>query len=248
MNKLEITRHWGRRSSALVLAMAFIGFASTSSAITTVVVNENPGTTQSIVGITGFSTTGDQMAGMVVTAFFDNGESASGIWAADGPGSGSASGSTPSELGFLLTQSGDTFTQGWTLTNTSPSEIGITRLLIDGIPGGTVFDRTFGGVEGTPSSALGADFSTGYTLPGIDFTVTALYQDRVAVNGFGPVGDLFRYLDIDLGMPGGLFNFDDPFTFVADTDSVGLGPQVAEPGSLLLLGAGLVGIWLRRRS
>ncbi|MGH9332617.1 MAG: PEP-CTERM sorting domain-containing protein [Vicinamibacteria bacterium] len=227
----------------------FMGIASISGAATIVVVTEDLGTTQNIVGITGFSTLGSDMAGMSVAAFFSDGSAVTATWEAGPGGSGFASAfDAATDLGFSLTLTGDTFTSPWALLNTSAnSEVGLTALFIDGFPGDTVFDRTFNDLEGTPFSALGADFNTGFTLPFIDFTVTALYSDQVAISGFAPVGDLFRFFTLDLGIPGGLLNTDGEFIYTADTDSIGLPPQVAEPGSLLLLGAGLAGLWYRRR-
>ena len=100
-----------------VALFAFQAPASADPIPVTVVVGEIAGTTESVIGLTGFSTDGSDMAGMFVTAFFANEESASGVWTPLGPGAGHASGSTVDGdgnlLSFDLSQGGDTFTSVW---------------------------------------------------------------------------------------------------------------------------------------
>ncbi len=229
-----------------------LSFQPSASATTITVVNEVPGTTEFVVGITGSATTGGDMAGMLVTALFGSGRAVTVPWTATGVDSGQATGEVPDvndrRLSFLLSQGGDTFTDQWTLTNTSEvgAESALIGFVLDGFPGDTVFDRTFGGAFGTTGSFLGRDFFSDTDL-GFDLTLNAIYVGQVAINGSAPVGDLFRFLDVRFSEP--IFNTDPALQFFLDTDSIGLPPgQAPEPATLLLLAAGLASVIRRRRA
>jgi hypothetical protein len=222
----------------IVLAMMFVflvGVGTAGADLVTFV----PGTTNTTTALTGFSTWGDMMAGMRVTAYFANGTTQLGIWGTTGAGAGAAVGA-----GFTLGEVGDTFDgQGsWTLTNNSG--IGIQRLLIDAGPGDTVFDtQALGDIQGTFGSERGWDFLR--TDGRLDLVVNAYYRDSVALTGNAPVGDLFRSLDLQFGSA--MFG---TMTFQADTDNIlyaGDITPVSDPASLLLLGTGLVGLVTARR-
>lgn len=195
------------------MAAAIIAAApSSADAATTIVLD--PGTTNETSAITTNLTTGDQMAGMVVTAFFHDATSETAVWAAVPLSNiGQAVGT-----GWSLSADQDTFSTGplsrWTLTNLSGK--GIVQLLIDGGPGNTVFDTAFGGLSGTANSTLGRNFTPqlGLSLS----TIVATYRDAVALTGFPPVGDLFRRLDIQVSNPGGLTT-GGTYVFLADTDN-----------------------------
>jgi hypothetical protein len=62
------------------------------------------GATVSVVGVTGFTTTGDQMAGMLVSITYSDDGGDDCVWAATGVATGGCSGE-----GFDVAQSGDTF-------------------------------------------------------------------------------------------------------------------------------------------
>lgn len=199
----------------------------------------NPGTQYDTDGISGFGTTGDMMAGMEVTAYFD-GNSELAIWEALTPPEGEAAGSTI--LDWNLNVYGDTYGANWKLYNNTG--LHLLGIRIDAIPGNTMFDRatTSGSgapTNGTPGSAYGRTFKpTGGTDEGLD--IVANYYDEIALEGFSPVGDLYRRLEIDFTNSGGLAPGDSLY-FVADTDNVDHGGEIPEPSTALLLAAGLIG-------
>ncbi len=213
-------------------------------------VSFDPAGRTQIPGINPYATTGARMDGMAVIADFSDGSSEALLWR-DLPGfdSGGVSGDL-----WSLTQSGDTFGDIWTLRrNARKPDRELTRIWIDALTGGSVFDTgSVGelGIEydislidefGTNGSALGWTFDV-QSAPCVDIEVT--YSDMVALSGYDPVGDIYRYLEIEFTNPGGLGAMD-TLTFIADTDKV-----VPEPSTLLLLGSGLIGVFafLRKRS
>jgi hypothetical protein len=192
------------------------------------------GTTYNTTALTGFSTNGDMMDGMQVTAYTSGGTQVL-TWATTGSGSGGVTGT-----GWSLLQSGDTFsTDSWTLWAQAGTTI--SRLVIDARPGSTVFDTITDPVT-SPGSARGAAFAP-QSVP--SSLLSATYRDLLGVGGT-VYGDL--YLQLDLQFVG--FT-DATMKFTADTDNASIKGDIVpspEPLTLLLLGLGLTGIaGLRRR-
>ncbi len=147
--------------------------------------------------LTGFTTTGNMMAGMQITASFADGSSESAIWGATNSNSGGAFGRN-----WSLSESGNSFDQPWIFTNTGQA---IISLVIDAIPGNTVFDN-IPTQEITPGSADGWTFQT---LFGQSPT-SSNYSDIIDISQ----GDLFGKLSLYWTE-----GFTGLIRFRADTDS-----------------------------
>jgi hypothetical protein len=214
-----------KKQIVVALALAFAFLVSPAHAGT--IVEFQAGTTASIGALTGFSTTGDMMAGMLFTITDQQQNVTTGAWQPSGPpGCGGVSGP-----GWSLHHCGDTFTEPWVLSTSS----GVSRILIDALAGASVFDITFTGF-GTEGSAAGLSFGLeGETA----LNITATYSGQVALGDAQPVGDLYRFLQIDFEQP----IETESFMFGMDIDSI----AVPEPSMLALLGAGLYAALRSRR-
>jgi hypothetical protein len=227
---------------ALALNVGAIRTAEAAVVNSTVAVIGVPHQTDEIAD---FQTTGNNMGGMEVTAFFADGSSELVIWTGLGGTSGAASGT-----GWKLAVTGDTFDRIWTLTNdVNETMIG---LRIYAAPGDTMFDRTrdqFNDVIGTPGSARGRDFTVFSGPDGLLIDVT--YSNIVNLTGFLPFGDLYATMSLAFN-PG--LNPGEILRFRADSDSAALAggvrpTPVPEPAAMALVGIGLFGLGLavRRR-
>lgn len=147
--------------------------------------------------LTGFSTYGNMMSGMRVTAGFWDGSSQSIFWGATNDDSGGVFGSN-----WSLTESGNSFDSPWIFSNYGQ---GITTLVIDAIPGNTVFDN-IRKEEVTLDSADGWGFET-LSGQSPDFFT---YSDPIDISE----GDLFGRLSLYWTS-----GFAGMMEFRADTDS-----------------------------
>ena len=182
-----MTSSWLNHYSTQLIGTAFIllGAITAPSSATT---------------LTGFRTEGDMMSGMKVTASFLDGSSQTSIWGSTGDRAGGAFGT-----GWSLTESRDSYSSPWTLTNLGQ---GITSLVIQAIPGNTVFD-TYPYLQGplqTDGSAEGWTFEAKLGQSPSSFA----YSDEIDISQ----GDLFGTLSLywNAGFTGQL-------VFRADTDS-----------------------------
>jgi hypothetical protein len=214
-----------RLMTGLALTLA-LGLPTHRAAAATIVVDAT--TPDDIPGLTGFNTTGAMMSGMTVTAIFQTFVETLN-WTATGGDSGGVFGT-----GWSLEATGDTFNvNAWSFTNSNAGVL--TRLILDGRPGFTLFDRT-NPSPGTAGSAQGRDFETNLAA---DASVVATYSRPVGVGGAAPVGDIFHMLDVDFaGLPAGGVQTD--FLFSQDADNDSRFTQVPEPALMTLFGLGLL--------
>ena len=160
------------------------------------------------------------------------------IWQTTGSQSGAAT------VGgyFSISESGDSFDHdAWTLQNLN-CPLAITGFTMLRAPGGTTFDRTFGGQIGTPNTALGKNLDISGS-----YTVIATCSDILNLRGQPAAGDEFVSLGVAFGPCTG-FGPGASAACTRDAGNAGGNITVPDAGSTgLMLGLGLAALAVLKR-
>ena len=161
--------------------------------------------------------TGAEMAGMLITVNFEGGSSEAKVWSATGVDSGAASGAD-----WELSITGDTQFNPWTFEYTGNNTI--SSLLIEALPGNTVFD-TIIFPELTPGTGTGGAFGSFSGLPPTDEIYSGTLPNTLE--------DVKTSLE--LIWENGFNSSNAPLVFLADTDGIVDDVAVPEPSAALAL-------------
>jgi hypothetical protein len=208
------------------LTLAGAALAASAATLPAQIIATDAGVPFVAAAVTASDVTGSDMGGLLVTAFFTDGSSAAGAWGDLGAG---LWGVTLPSFSLRLPGPANTFGTPWIFLNTSGA--GLTRLVLNGAPGGTVFDIlapnpiTPGSAEGRAMELIGGD----------PFVTTATYRNLVGIGAALPLGDLYETLDITFQAPVSLTAIE----FITDTDLVGRVTQAPEPATYGMLAFGL---------
>lgn len=233
--KTRLVTKWLSVVKPLAIALALCS-AAPASAVMIVFDDITP---VSITGVAGFATTGAQMSGLEVRAFFANSTFDELLsWGTTGSDSGGVFANN-----WSLSVVGNTFGAEWQFVNDTGSNL--LKLVLNGAPGLTLFDTYFDGSVGTTGSALGSNFD--------DFTdanppPTATYSNPIALGSDSLVGDLYHVLTVsDFGVGGS--GRAGGWGFFQDTDNDSRKPPngVPEPSMVALMSLGLLGLGFARR-
>ncbi|MEO5925893.1 MAG: PEP-CTERM sorting domain-containing protein [Bryobacteraceae bacterium] len=248
----------------LIFCLAFVASSAFGSTIFGASTTVSTGTTYT-VAVTNFTTTGGDMAGMVITANFTTGGPVSCTWTSLG-----ACNSGGGEFNVTYPAANSTHPQvnnsNWTLTNTWASHT-LSSITVNGIPGLIAFDRcmtgasTFndtnpGGTTGTScttAGTVGSDigFSVGSGNGGgtAGITGTVQYANALHLASSSIVNDWWG--QFTLTFAGTAFTSGSNFTFRSDSDiltsAVADVSPVPEPQTLVGVGMALLAMATFRR-
>lgn len=237
-----------KTSIAAGVVAALLASVSTVQAAPIVDVSDSDGSLFNTESLTGYSTDGGLMDGMEVRTCFDSMQCETATF--DGTVGTSTFGEA-SGTDWSLTADGDTFSNPFTFSSATDNPLGgVTNITINGRPGNTIFDIKGDSTRST-GSALGKPFQLQSSSTNAE-VINVEYTDKLSVDGVF-YDDLFTRMDIDFNDE----TFAGSFSFLSDTDNndflndspiTPVDPSpVPEPGTLTLLGAGILGLGMRRR-
>lgn len=229
------------------------------------------GTAYTTTSLTGFSTSGAAMAGMLVTARFASGDVFQGTWGnlgtqVYGGASFSAYGVSGLWGSLAFPTSGDSNNDFWFLRLASGDYGALLELTLNGAPGRTLFDCRFtaGGCNNFTGTVISGTAGSANAIPAQVATpnrffsqigthnqfaasdVLGVYSNSVSLIGSPAVGDLFE--QFSLRFDGGMTADQGLFLFAVDTDNAAVGAvivpttPVPEPLSWMLLVGALGGL------
>jgi hypothetical protein len=219
-----------------------------------VVTSAGAQTLQSVAGtpfyapaIGNYSTLGNDLFGLLVTGRFSDGQSFSANWGTIGSGLTGVDFAGRFRLSIGATT--NTFGNPFTLTVFGTSNT-LQSLTLSGASGPVIFDRTFGGLNGTVESQRGSDFAFSGMSDAWNTLVT--YRNAVSMVGSSSaVGDIYETMVIEFRLPLTGTAVGRNVRFTQDFDNVingGFLMPVPEPDARLLSLAGLsLGLLLVRR-
>ncbi len=231
-------------------ASAITSFSASNGTPFTVIIDE-------------FNTTETEMANrLVIVANFGANGTAQCTWTAN------ATNCLAANLFSVTFTDGDTYPTGgnhfWTITNLTGSgnPFTLSSITFNGVVAGTVngvaFDRCIsasGNFNDNPSSggSCSTDGTTGsdqgYTVDDAaggtaNITAVAAYTNVLKISSQATQNDIYGVMTLTFG-GAQAFNNGKSFTFLADTDLVR--GTIPEPGSIALLGSGLLGLGVLAR-
>ena len=177
------------------------------------------------------------MDGMTITVTFSDGSTSTSYWGDYTDGNEYGAGiddywSMTVDLGV------STYIAAWEFT-LEDSDLAVDSVTLNGITGKTIFDDDNSAVV-TDGSEYGWPFGISSYYSTGDFDIYAYYTNIVQLPNASPLGDLYETLTIDF--VNNDFTEGNTLGFYQDTDTVETIDPVPEPTTMLLFGAGMLGL------